>query len=348
MRIHLITTTINVPEVLGNYARAAVAADVHLKIYVAGDYKSPHGEIRRVLRNEHCSMAETRYIHPDDQRQWKSSDAIGWNSIQRRNIALLEALTDDEMPDYVTTIDDDNWPADNYFREVKRMFSGDHCMTVSSPSGWYDICQLLDPPIHHRGYPYTERTPDEQVSTGVLPVNPAVVAGLWTGDPDIDAMERMVNRPYIKKIPGAIRDGIAPAVGTWMPFNSQNTTWVTKYAPLMYVWPFVGRMDDIWASYLARAILDAHGRHVIYGEPVVQQDRNPHDDVLDVERELIGYRHTHTLCEALRSVKHDDNMWTMMERGFDVISHFSFLPSDTLRAFDAWLLDTEQLRSRIG
>ena len=48
-------------------------------------------------------------------------------------------------------------------------------------------------------------------------------------------------------------------------------------------------MDDIWASYIVQ---EKFPNSVIYNTASVYQERNEHDVVLDLEKEIIGYRNT--------------------------------------------------------
>jgi hypothetical protein len=60
--------------------------------------------------------------------------------------------------------------------------------------------------------------------------------------------------------------------------------------------PFVGRMDDIWASY----ILQYHfSENLIYYKPTVYQERNKQDLIKNLENELLGYRKTMNFIENL-------------------------------------------------
>jgi hypothetical protein len=56
-------------------------------------------------------------------------------------------------------------------------------------------------------------------------------------------------------------------------------------------------------SYFVRAIADQLGDSVLYGPPLVVQDRNPHNFVRDLSEELAGYIVTEKLIEYLRGFK---------------------------------------------
>ena len=49
-------------------------------------------------------------------------------------------------------------------------------------------------------------------------------------------------------------------------------------------------MDDIWGGYLTQRIIGAD--KLIYNRASVYQDRNVQDLIVNLEKEIIGYRHT--------------------------------------------------------
>src|SRR6476620_6144831 len=98
----LITTTINNPLVLRQYR----ASDPDVLFIIAGDRKSPHDDIRSLCKE----LGNAVYLDPREQQAlgYACSEVIGWNSIQRRSIALLEALRAGAQ--VVLSVDDDNAP----------------------------------------------------------------------------------------------------------------------------------------------------------------------------------------------------------------------------------------------
>jgi hypothetical protein len=84
MKIALCTTTIHVPHALKLMRKCS--ADV--KFFIAGDEKSPHIDIVTAL----AGLAPYYYLPPESQGKWKCSEALGWNTLARRNIAFLEAM----------------------------------------------------------------------------------------------------------------------------------------------------------------------------------------------------------------------------------------------------------------
>jgi hypothetical protein len=120
MDIVLFTTTINCPTVLRQYR----ASDPDVLFIIAGDLKTPHEEIRALC----AELGNAVYLDPPQQDAlgYKCSGVLGWKTIQRRNIALLEAIR--SGADVVVSIDNDNAPRSepetpNYFEALWMDFS---------------------------------------------------------------------------------------------------------------------------------------------------------------------------------------------------------------------------------
>ena len=101
------------------------------------------------------------------------------------------------------------------------------------------------------------------------------------------------------------------------PFNSQNTLLHRKVIKDYFLFPHIGRMDDIWAAFY----VTAKKYKVVYNEPTVYQERNVHNLIKDFKDEYIGYVNSLRLVESL--YKNSNNI-------------YNFLPKKTSRAFDEW------------
>jgi hypothetical protein len=120
-----------------------------------------------------------------------------------------------------------------------------------------------------------------------------VQADFWDGDPDIDALCRLSKKPIVKF------NEFNPFCSNQVsPFNSQNTFLSRKVIPYYSVLPHIGRMDDIWGSYILQNYFP---NSVIYCKPSVYQDRNVQDLITNLEKEIIGYRKTFDLLNDLEN-----------------------------------------------
>jgi hypothetical protein len=280
MKKIIVITTINSPTI----ATKKFAEMPDWQLVVVGDTKTPHNEYEKL----NCI-----YLHPDDQeKKYKElSDALGWKTIRRRNIGFLEAYN--MGADVMATVDDDNIPYDDW---GQKLYVGQEIS-----------CDLYSPTVHdvfdplsvtnvnqvwHRGYPieYVPTRFDAEYK-GKTKRKVLVQADLWDGDPDIDAMARLTFKPVVKF------DVTEPYCSEKMgPFNSQNTFIARKVIPYYFMFPFIGRMDDIWASYIAQHYFP---NSVIYNKASVYQDRNVQDLIKNLEDEIIGYRNTLKLLKDL-------------------------------------------------
>jgi hypothetical protein len=345
-RIALITTTINVPTVLTQWVQTGMTSDDI--IIVAGDKKSPHSAILELLMQiSETTGVNTQYLTPEVQtaRYPQLSTTIGWNCIQRRNIALLEAMK--LHPKYVLTIDDDNAPTMalqvEQLIEIMEGTPRTEAPVISTNTGWYNPgrqCLTDDMrTVTHRGFPLSLRHKKPFHTYDVARPPIGVAAMLWTGEPDIDAVERIVNQPNVTRITGSVV--LAPE--TWAPFNTQATMFRGDLAATMFMFPHVGRYDDIWASYVFRKIADEYGAY--YGRPAVHQDRNEHNLVKDLEDEIFGMKHNETIIKAIRESVMNVNTTVLQ----DICSVYvnmmatTVLSLETTAAMSAWIDAVEAL-----
>lgn len=311
MKTTIVTTTINIPVLLLQYAENARRyGHREVDFVVVGDRKSPPGTADFCKSVPHYPCA---YLDIPAQQEYLSRFPELWShlrfdSVQRRNIGMLLAY--ENGADVVITIDDDNFVMDQDFVGFHGVAgSVRELPTYRSTSGWFNVCSFLEADhgveFYHRGYPrkmrWTEEGHSVTCSQGARRV--VVNAGLWVDDPDIDALTRMehplVVRGFNRKWPGS---NMALDPGTWSPFNSQNTALMRDAVPAYFLSPYTGRYDDIWGSYILTRIAEHFEDVVSYGEPVVRQERNPHDLWRDLDVERNGMILTDDFCAALRSV----------------------------------------------
>lgn len=324
MNIALVTTTVYVPEVLREYR----ALDPDVPFIIAGDLKSPHEEIEAFCEE----IGNAHYIDPGEQRDLYPdlSNAIGWNCVMRRNIAILEA----KKADVIVTIDDDNAPTGDYFEEVREAFEP-HSGHLALGE-WFNLGELADEPYCYRGLPFKLPTSAELTMNG-RPREIGVVNGLIYGEPDINATERIELHPTVSSYVPEAEEGIATDPRkTWTPINSQNTAWRSELAPLMPVLPHVGRYDDIWGSYIAQRVMMETDYHVRFGPPFVHQDRNPQDVFKNLADELYGMKNTEDFVAQLCAIEVPQG--SVLEGLRAVLTGLKNSPLDLPHDFfDAWL-----------
>lgn len=285
-RTALITTTIHPPEAL--YLLRKYGPDAGMFVALEKEFNPDIGDVL------HKVGAEP--VYGDD---YKCSELIGWRCIQRRNVALLEAIR--WGADIIVSWDTDNLPLTrNYFVDfeyvLSRPFSG---LQASGIGGWFDVGRLLDPPVSQRGIPLYAKGSYRVTHAVNAPVG--VCQGLALGDPDVGALTRLATYPTVDRSSALLDAGVAfkPEHQSWTAFNTQNTAFLRELAPAMFCPPGCGRHDDIVASLVCQRVMRETGHVVHFGRPYAWQTRNPHDLVKDLKEELWGYENIQRLADRL-------------------------------------------------
>jgi hypothetical protein len=273
----IVTTTINGPT---------KAIDLYdqlegWKLIVVGDLKTPQDYI----------VKNGIYLSPSKQEEMHKelSDLIGWNCIQRRNFGFMKAI--ELGAELVATIDDDNIPYTSTWGKTIYVNKSVTCTNYFSDSNCFDpLWPTNHNKLWHRGFPI-QNLAKRNFENKIDEIVPDIQANFWNGDPDIDAICRMEHAPHCNfeksSFPFFSRE-IAP-------FNSQNTILNSNALKEYFLFPHVGRMDDIWASFY----LQSMGFKVIFAEATVYQERNEHDLTIDFQNELLGYINNNKLIDGL-------------------------------------------------
>ena len=296
--IYIATTTINKPTL----ALKKFAKNKNCKVVVALDKNS------KPFKLDNAITLSTNY----QANKWpKLSNLIGWNCIGRRNFAILEAY--ERGAEIIALIDDDNIPYKNWFKKIYVNKKTTANLIKSNKKIFDPVGYTNHKNLWHRGYPLEMIVNRKYKNLGKRTIKPDVQANFWNGDPDVDAIARFVFSPrcnFSKSYFPFHSNSIAP-------FNSQNTLISRRIVRDYFLFPHIGRMDDIWASYY----ITAKKYQVIYAEPTVFQKRNKHNYLNDFNLELLGYKNNIKLIEAL--YKNPENIK-------------NFLPKDSNSAFEEW------------
>lgn len=299
MRNVIVTTTINPPTEAISKFQAMKDWD----LVVIGDKKTP--------ADYHLDRGV--YVTPEEQEKYDPalSEAIGWNCIQRRIMGLLWAK--DMGADVVAVVDDDNIPLEGWGenlllnKEVEvNYYQTD--LPAFDPVGATNHSNLW-----HRGYPLQLLPKRNYGKVSRKTVTVDVQADFWNGDPDIDAVCRMEHAPECN-----FDEKYFPIASNKMgPFNSQNTFLSGRCLKDYFLFPHVGRMDDIWAAYY----LQAKGASVVWAKASVYQARNVHDLVRDMRQEYCGY---------------ENNLKMVSDLAHDPESIQAYLPGRAIWAFELY------------
>ena len=278
----IVSTTINHPtEAIKKYDNMK---DWYL--IVVGDKKTP----------KNYKLKNGIYLNPSDQVKIdkKLSDLIGWNCIERRNLGLVYAKK--LKADIIALVDDDNIPYTNWGKNL--------ILGKKIEVNFFNIKNFVFDPLYytnypnlwHRGYPVNLIDEREKVKPKKKIIIPDVQADFWNGDPDIDAICRMMFKPDCK----FLNKDFPIYSKKLSPFNSQNTFISSNILSNYFLFPDQGRMHDIWASYYLQYFRKVN---VVYNRPSVLQKRNKHNLITDLKNEFIGLRQTFKLVDLMNKRK---------------------------------------------
>ena len=288
MKKYIITTTINSPT-KATIKFCEIADKKDFTFVIIGDTKTPHEEYRKL----EIKYNNVLYLAPENQEFLypELSEIIGWKTIQRRNIGFVYAYQ--RGADVVATVDDDNIPYDNWGDNIMvgQEMVVDLYENISCP--YFDAISTTEhKDLWHRGFPIEYLQVKNNIEyKGQTTITPLVQAEFWDGDPDIDAICRLSKKPIVKF------NKFEPFTTNQLtPFNYQNTFLHRSVLKNYSVFPYTGRMDDIWGAYVMQHY---HPNSVIFTRASVYQARNPQDLVKNLENEVIGYRNTLKLLENI-------------------------------------------------
>ncbi len=297
----LVLTTINDPVVLEHY-HANFSKYGHLdevRVFLIPDKKTAAGAFTRCrdLAGRGLDLVCPGFGEQEEflARVGFPPHLVPYNSDNRRNIGFLMALEDG--CGFVISVDDDNYP-----REGEDFFAG-HATVMEGPreaevvnteSGWFNICGLLelDRPgeAYPRGFPYFARHAAAEVRRERSLADVHINAGLWLGEPDVDAISWLAAPARAISMKGS---PVVLGNRAWSPVNTQNTSLkrecLAAYYYLKMGYPLGGmpidRYGDIFSGYFAQACARHLGGAVRAGTPLADHIRNSHDYMKDASNE---------------------------------------------------------------
>lgn len=318
---HIILTTINIPTVLEEvYENVSKFGHLHETcVWVIPDKKTP-ADAKEYSEKISKKGLTTFFVNIENQDVWGARNiefysSIPYNNETRRNIGYLMAL--EAGCERLISIDDDNWPGEDDFiglhmQTGQRPESGS--LKYTDPSGFYNVCEHLDVAPHRhiypRGFPFKLRNSRNSATGSIVSEDLiiGVTAGLWTKEPDIDAITWLNGSVEATRYNDS-RSRILLSQNTWTPINTQNTSVIRELVPGFLCIPMgfampggqIQRYGDIWAGYFLQAVMAGTNYLISFGRPMVEHRRNPHNYLDDLRGEYWGMLLTDWLVEELRA-----------------------------------------------
>jgi hypothetical protein len=324
----LVVTSIAPPTpALEQLAESAAGAD--MDFVLIGDASSPAD----------FELSDCDFYGLERQRSlgFATADACPERHYARKNVGYLIAM--ERGAETIVETDDDT-DAYGAFWQPRQMI--ETAAVIREPA-WVNVyAYFSDARIWPRGLPLDAAriTPPARESLITETVWCPIQQGLVDGDPDVDAIYRLVLDLPFQFTPGA---NVALGPGAWCPFNSQNTSWWPEAYPLMYLPAYCSfRMTDIWRSFVAQRIASVNGWSILFHEATVRQRRNPHDLLRDFRDEVPGYLANREICAALQALELEPGgprVASNMRRSYDLLVTNGWADPRELPLLDAWLAD---------
>jgi hypothetical protein len=309
------------------------AALADYQLVVAGDKKSP----------VQWEAENVTYLSVQDQEAMGMgmSAKLPYNHYGRKMMGYLHAMQ--QGAQVIIDTDDDNIPYDGWeFPTMDGEF-----MTSPGDKGFVNIYKTFtEQHIWPRGLPLDLITSKAHVLREEDLQNKAVKIGVWQGladgDPDVDAIYRLVDNTE------CFFNDHAPVVlteGTLCPFNSQNTAFRQELFPLLYLPAYVTfRFTDILRGLVAQPIMWLYGYHLGFTKATVVQERNPHDYVKDFESEIPCYLHPNRVIAAVqRSLDASLTVSENLLRAYQALEQEQIVTSQEVELLQLWLADVAAL-----
>ena len=257
------------------------------QVILVGDHRTPQIDV-----SPYPSMA---YLSLRDQELegFGLTPHLPLNHYSRKNFGYLLAMR--ARAECIADTDDDNIPYTNWPRWDLRANAID---TVVGPKFVNVYSLFTNRHIWPRGFPLrlVAGSSDIRIEPRTQP-RIVIWQGLADGDPDVDAVYRLIIGRNIHFRDRAV---VAMGNGVYAPVNSQNTIWLSEAYPFLYLPVSVSmRFTDILRGYIAQRGLHAMGARVGFTPASVKQSRNPHDIMQDFRDEIPCYLQAEEVVELL-------------------------------------------------
>jgi hypothetical protein len=203
--------------------------------------------------------------------------------------------------DVTFTLDDDCFPVDG------NHVSG-HVQNLDATPAWQTSVSHL----HVRGLPYS--------NVGVLR-NVQVSVGLWSGHPDVDAVQTLAARgPFDAVVARGLHSRLMPS-DQYFPLCGMNLAFRRDVACLMHCPPMgqhspYGRFDDIWSGLVIQRICRHLRYGIVCGHPIVDHRRasDPFTNLVTEAPGIAANEWMWTIVDAV-DLEGEDPLTCMREMG---------------------------------
>lgn len=332
----LVVTTVNDETHQGIMRLVADSTSQNYKLVLIGDEKTSNK-----LTEVNEPRVQFHSLESQVSSKFSSGRSLPVNHYARKNYGYLVAA--DMGCEWISETDDDNRIFDAFWEyQVPRKK-----IMNSSTSRWVNIYNAFGfGEYWHRGIPIDEVKSSNFLSLDDVnaSVNVGCIQGLADGDPDIDAICRMLYKPVSKF---SRNESFILEPGYYSPTNSQLTRWNTKLTlPLLYLPSTVPwRVSDIWRGLIAQRYFAISNLRTQFRGGLGYQERNEHDLIKDFVDELEVHLSTHIILEILEIIDTLDKSEFMLSVYSAMLARGLVLDEEIIRLKD-WLADTSTILNK--
>lgn len=276
---------------------------------------------------------------------FKLSKVLPTGTYSRKMIGYLIAARNN--CDTIFETDDDNYLLSGFFE----MDDVEHVELEIRSKGFINHHKLFTQEgIWPRGFPLEllpSKKPELKKSHNRDFGNKYLVQGLANGEPDVDAIYRLVHEKNSEFTfdsgPAVILDPGDQELVRQVPLNSQVTLWKREVLPLMYLPVTCSfRMTDIWRGYVAQRLLAHIGGIVLLQGPLAYQDRNEHNLLEDFQEELEGYLGYSKFVQALNEIELSGmDIFDSLQETYNRLIIKGYFKQDEMKYVKAWVEDLQ-------
>lgn len=169
----------------------------------------------------------------------------------------------------------------------------------------------------------------------------AVWQGLVNGDPDVDAIQRLVFG-IDKSFSFNDRQPLAVQQGVFSPFNSQNTMWFRDAFYFLYLPTTVSfRFTDILRGFIAQRCLWAQSLQIGYTKATAYQERNNHSYQRDFEQEVSCYLSTPDVLITLKKLNLSGDSAKDLFMCYEALCAIGVVAEEELTSLKSWIHDLQ-------
>ena len=332
MKNSIVLTTINKINI--NIKKLiSLSKQNNLELIIIGDKKTP--------KKFNLNYGNFYNIALQKKLDFNFSKICPFNSYSRKNIGYLISMA--KGSETIIETDDDNYPKNNFlnFLELK------HKVNEIKETGWTNVYKKFvnkDLNLWPRGLPLDKIYNCPTFKVNKVKKNFYLKQGVCEGNPDVDAIYRIVNKDINIKFKKNYKFSLGKAIS---PINSQNTIWNKKIFPLMYL-PVTCTMraTDIWRGLIALKIISNDNLTVLFFGTTMKQNRNFHNLKNDLQEELPLFENIENALEILSKLKLKKGKQNYLEnlfKSYECLVNNNIFDKKEIYYLKSWIFDINKL-----